>query len=261
MALNQKDKKGFADDLTVSSIGACLAMPNEKKKPPCIVIAYKKGTENKIYFVVADLLPKNKLHNTETLMKAIMEVEGVRNVTYTDSEGRQKDIYFCRPGSGKITDVVERDYKGNAYTGGISEIYAGKVRFAIHNAESVSFKSGKRISMDIVGANDCDYERGSYEYAAINAYNACLLGKVFEREELYLETKSKQRVKIEVRTSSSAYIEEDVLYVKPIFREEGELVDYYQTEEFHYINGEEISSRAYKITYTNRLNDYTLVRV
>ena len=37
--------------------------------------------------------------------------------------------------------------------------------------------------------------------------------------------------------------------------------DYYETEEFNYIDGDDSYTKKYKIIYTNRLLDYNLVRL
>jgi len=51
------------------------------------------------------------------------------------------------------------------------------------------------------------------------------------------------------------------MYIAPIFRESEQVVDYYETEEFNYIDGEDVYTRKYRIIYSNRLNGYNLVRV
>ena len=257
---NNKQEKGKWSDFIVLSIGACIAMPQEKKSNPCIVVAYMSGDRN-VSFVTMDLPPKNKLYTNSDILAAIKSCEGVKNITYVDVTGRQKNIYFCRHNVGKITDVVERDYENNSFAAGMSEVYASKLRFAIDNSEGINWKPGKKIDMKISGTLDSRYEDETYEYAAINAYNACLLGRVFEKEELQLETRDKKPVKFEVRTETSQYLDESVMYITPVFRESESVVDYYETEEFNYIDGDDVYTRKYKITYTNRLNDYNIVRM
>ena len=258
---NDKKEKGFASDLIVSSIGACIASPDDKKKEPCVMVAYETNTEPAISLLMVPFLPKGGLHTRETLLQAIRAAEKVKHVTYTDAMGGPKDILFCRPGSGRITDVVERDYDKDSFTGQISEIYTGKLRFQIQNPETVVYKNGQKLNVTIIGASDNAYEENSYEYAAVNAYNACLLGHVFEREELILETKDERRVKIAVRPEKREYLEEDVLYVHPVFGDDGVTITHYITEPFQFIDGQTISARAYEIKYTNHLKDYNLVRV
>ena len=255
-----KKEKDFASDLIVTGIGACIAIPDEKKKDPCVMVVYAKESSKDISCIKVDLLPKGKLHSRETLIEAVRTAEKVKNITYKDALGGEKDIYFCRPGTGKITDVVERDYEADHYKGDVSEILAGQLKFLISNIEEIDFKSGKIFHLNIIGANENLYPANTYEYAIVNAYNACLLGRVFDREELCLETKDRRRVKIAVRLEKNAYMEEESLCVKPIFQDDGITVDHYLTEEFNYIDGQTSSCRAYEIKYTHRLNDYNLVR-
>jgi hypothetical protein len=258
--IESKKEKGFASDLIITSIGACIAIPEEKKKDPCVMVAYAIESSKEISCIKVDFLPKGRLHSRETIMDAVKAAEKVKNITYTDAQGRAKDVYFCRSGSGKITDVVERDYDADQYKGDISEILSGQLRFLISNMEEIDLKSEKAFSLKIIGANENLYAANTYEYAMVNAYNACLLGRVFEREELCLETKDKKRVKIVVRPEKTAYMEEDILCIKPIFHDDGVTVDHYLTEEFNYIDGQTSSCRAYEIKYTHRNNDYNLVR-
>lgn len=257
---DNKKEKGFASDLIITSIGACVAIPTEKKKEPCVMAVYATDSSDEISCLMIDFLPKGKLHSRETIMDAIRAAEKVKNITYTDSMGGPKDIYFCRPGSGKITDVVERDYENNHFKGDISEIFSGKVKFLIANIDDIVFKSGKSFNLKIIGANENLYTEDTYEYAVVNAFNAFLLGRLFEREELRLETRDKQRVKIVVRPEKTEYMEENVLCIKPVLLDDGVTIDHYLTEEFNYIDGQTSSCRAYEIKYTNRLNDYNLVR-
>jgi len=260
MALEKEKKKGIASDFIITSIGACVAEPEDKKKDPCVIIAYSTGTgKDAIKFTSIGFPGKNKLYNENDIFGAIMAVEKVKNVTYTDSEGRPKDIYFCRAGEGKVTDVIERDYETRKYKGRMAEILSSPLKFALDEELVLPIKSGKNINVNIIGATDCTYAEGSYEYAIINAFNACLLGSVFDNQALRLETKSGRRVRIEIRTESSDIVEDAILYVRPVM-ENGVLAGYV-TEQFNYIDGKELSSRAYKITYKNRFNDYVLERV
>lgn len=256
-----KKEKGFASDLIITSVGACVAVPTENKKDPCVMVVYATDSSDDISCLMMDFLPKGKLHSRQTILDAIKSAEKVKNITYTDALGGPKDIYFCRPGSGKITDVVDRDYEKNRYNGDISEIFSGRLKFLISNIDELLFKSGKTFNLKIISANENLYEENTYEYAIVNAFNAFLLGKLFEREELCLETRDKQRVKIVVRTEKTEYMEEDVLCIKPILMDDGKTIDRYLTEEFNYIDGQTSSCRAYEIKYTNRLNNYNLIRV
>ncbi len=261
MSLSEKQKKIAVLDLSVISIGACVAIPNEKKKKPCVVIAYMTEENGSVSFVMADLLPKKALHTPETLLTAIMRAEGVKHVTYNDPEGRPKNICFCRPAAGIVTDILDRDYVDGHYQNGITEIYEGLIKFRIDNPELLVTKHGKKINLTITGATECFYEPDSYEYAIVNAYNACLLGSILEREELRLETREKERIRLEFRVGSSAYVDDHVLYINPVLADGTGLVEYYTTEEFQYIDGDDLSCRAYKIKFSNRFNMYNVTRI
>ena len=260
MAVENEKKKGTASDFIITSIGACIAEPEDKKKGPCVIIAYSTGGgKDGIKFTSIGLPPKNKLYSEKDIFGAVMAVEKVKNITYTDSEGRPKDIYFCRSASGRITDVLERDYEMRKYKGRVAEVLSSPLKFALDEELPLPIKHGKNINVNIISATDCSYPEGSYEYAIINAFNACLLGNVFDNQALRLETKSGRRVRIEIRTESSDIVEDAILYVRPV-TDDG-IVSGYVTEQFNYIDGTELSCRAYKITYKNRFNDYVLERV
>ena len=251
--------KGISTDLIVTSVGACVAMPGEKKKAPCVVIAYRKQQGGKVSFIMTDL-PSKKAYTAQDLLTAIQVAEEVKNVTYVGVDGGKKDVYMCREASGAVVDVVERDHSANRFAEGIAEVQSSQLRFAAKLPANFSWKANKLLDINVEISGPSEYQKNSYEYAIVNAYNACLLGSIFEREELQLETKGKKRVKIEVRENASIFVEEDVLYIHPVFREYQDCADFYQTEEFSYVDGDSVSTRTFKITYTNRLQDYNLVR-
>ena len=248
------------NDFIISSVGAAIAEPNDKKKSPYVIICYTARGTKDYHFTLLDFPKKNKLYTEKDILDAIKDAEGVKNATYLDSAGRERDIYFCRPDVGKITDVLVRDYERNAYEGRVSEVLKSRLRFSIDGAESVVWRSGRKIDMKISMSSEDKYEPDTYEFAAVNAYNACLLGRVFEREELQIETKDKRCVRFEVRVGDSDFLKEDCLFINPVCREVEGLVDYYLTEKFNYIDGSDVSVRQYKIIYTNRLSDYNIVR-
>ncbi|MBE6555159.1 MAG: hypothetical protein E7663_02835 [Ruminococcaceae bacterium] len=254
-------KKDKWSDFVIDSIGACIAMPEEKKSHPCIIVAYMVGAGKKISFLCMELPPKNKLYTPEDILHAIRSAEGVRNISYADAEGAKRNLYFCREHEGKLLDVLERDYENNRFVGNVAEVYTASLKFLIDNLAEAVFKPGKPIDLHISASVKNEYRPNTYAHAAINAYNACLLGHLFEREELQLETKERKRVKIEVRTVTSKFLDDGVMYIAPIFRESEQVVDYYETEEFNYIDGEDVYTRKYRIIYSNRLNGYNLVRV
>jgi hypothetical protein len=121
MADNSKDKNKWSDFI-VTSIGACLAAPEEKKSNPCIVVAYIAGGEREASFITLELPSKNKLYTRDDFLAAIKTAEGVKNVTYATSLGAEKEIYLCRDNKGKITDVVARNYEKNAFAEGFAEV-------------------------------------------------------------------------------------------------------------------------------------------
>ena len=259
--IDKKSSSKGACDFIITSIGACLADPEEKKKPPCVVVCYKVGVDNKNISFLTMPYPSKKPYTAGDFISAIKQAEGVKNVTYIDASGRPKDIYLCRDDSGRVVDAAERDYEKNRYGDGFAEVLSSKLKFAVDSVAELSGKNYKKFQLKITMSYDSRYESGSYEYAATNAYNACLLGYIFESEELRLETKNKRKVKIEVRNAGGGFVDETVLFVGPTLREADGLVDYYTTEEFAYINGDDVSRRAFKIAYTNRIGNYELIRI
>ena len=253
--------KGASTALLIKSIAACVATPSEKKKQPCVVVAYAlKELGQEVFFLALPLPSKNKLLRAEDIFEAIRNAEGADNVSYLDDESRTLDILFCRAEEGKAFDVVERDSEKNCYTEGFAEVTSAKLRFRAEQFANSAWKYNEKMSFKFTAAKD-ESERDSYEYAVVNAYNACLLGKVFRREELYLETRDRKRVKLEVRNVTSKYLTEDVLYVHPVSRDADGYIDYYVTEEFNYNDGKTLSQRAYQIRYMERLGDFNVTRV
>ena len=249
-------------DFVVNSMGVCTAMPEGKKSAPLLVMAYAYADavgQKQISFLTLPFPPPNKLYEREDFLTAVKKAEGVRNVTYLNTTGQPKDIYFCRGNAGKMIDVIPRDYQNNRFAAGFAEVCATKLKFEITaGADAVGGKHGKPFSLSLSASVTAPYEAGSYEYAAVNAYNACLLGQVFEREELQLETKQKKQIRVEVRRELTVFLDEGVLCVLPVFRDNDQIADYYETEEFNYIDGNDVYAQKYRITYTNRLNDYRI---
>ncbi len=260
MSILQKKNKVMADDLRIVSIGVCYAAPNDKKDPPCVVIAYQTQDAETPFFVMTPLQNKNhQPHTKESLLDAIRMAEEVHHITYVDPDGQAKNIYVCRAASGKITDVVERDYEAGCYVDGFSEIHAGNVKFRItEELEKIQYHN--KLNLTLSGSADHPYEVDSYEYAIVNAFNACLLGKLFDKEELKLETRDRRRVRIQVSPEGSAYIDSMTLYIHPVWDESGVCIDHYETERFQYIDGENMSCRSYRIKYSNRFRSYDLTR-
>lgn len=249
------NKKNSGTDLIVKSIGVCLAQPNDKKKPSKVAIAYRTSDGVKFVFMKE---PKAKA-TKETFLSAIADAEGVKNVTYVCCDGLPKDIYVCREDKGTITDIVERDYAKNRFVDGFTKVFASQLRFAIEASVDYAKSIDQVFSATVSVDSGKDYAKGSYEYALINAYNACLLGCVFEREELQMETRGGQKVKFEFRKNNTAFLVQDTLFIYPEYRGLSEYIDYYITEEFRYNDGK-MNKMAYKIIYVSRLNDYNLMK-
>lgn len=258
-------KTEVGSELCLTSVGVCLAPSEDKKRPPCLIIAYR--TEETVRFVATAYSAK-KEYDRESLLSAIAKAEGVKCVSCIGKDGSAKDLCICREDKGKILDFVARDYSQNRFVDGFAEVLSSNLKFKV-SSDLADFikKFDKPLEFRIGTTTTESYAKDSYEYAIINAYNACLLGTIFEREELQLETKGRKKIKIEVRTNASSFVEQDVLYVKPVFRGENEVADYYVTEEFQRIDNEDGYGQsgkdvcAYKIGYTDRFKDYNLIRL
>lgn len=259
MAFGKSQGKGAGSALIVKSIAVCAAFPEEKKKAPCVVVAYSAEQGNDVNFIALPLPVKGKSLQAEEIVAQIAAAEGVNSVSYCDDESRPLDILVCRAEEGAVYDVVERDAVRNCYVDGFAEVTAGMMRFHADLA-GVTWKFHEKLKIPVSAQRD-DSPRDSYGYAVANAYNACRLGKVFSREELYLETRDRRRVKIEVRNVTSRYVEEDILYLRPVIREGEGYVDHYCTEEFNYHDGSTVSRRAYQVKYSERLGDYNVTKV
>ncbi len=253
---NKAADKGGASDLIVKSIGVCLAYPDEKKKAPLCFVSYISGA-GQAGFAAMPIVVKT-LYERNDFLSVIATAESVKHVTYVDENDCPKDIYVCRAACGRIIDIVDRDENKNRYVDGFAEVMSARVKFNVHKVDNV--KPFAKLSLAVTPAVNANFTENSYEYAIVNAYNAALLGRLFEREELALETKGGNRVKIEVRNSASKFVDDQTLFIKPILQETENTVDYYMTEEFNYIDGDEVSRRAYKIVFSNRFNDYNLIR-
>lgn len=260
-----KTKKTEANtDAILSSVGVCLVTTEDKKRPSCLVIAYKVDEQIKF---VATSYPANKEYDRDSILAIIGKAEGVKTVSYYTVDGFLKDIYVCRPDKGKVVDFVPRDTVQNRYEDGFTEILESNLKFKIKEGiEDLQKKFDKALQFTFSSMGANGYEVGSYEYAIANAYNACLLGVLFEREEFQLETKSKKRIKVEVRSYISEFFEHEILCVKPHFSDEDDLVDYYITEEFQRISPDDVYTQvgkgvySYKISYIESFKEYTLTR-
>lgn len=259
MAISEKNKTdNMASECIIKSIAVCPAIaPAQKKATPCVFVAYTMTDMGMDVRFTAMKLPGKKLYTVQDFLTAVAQAEGVKNVTYVDFDGKIKDIYVCRASEGRIYDVVERDETKNRFVDGFAEISASHVKFSVQGSE---VKIGAPLTFDVGTGTSVGYDIGGYEYAIANAFNACLLGRVFSKDEFQLETKSRKRIKYEVRSVPAKVIEQEVLYIKPVCLDGEGLVSHYLTEEINVIDGDEISHRIYKIAYSNRLSDYNLTK-
>ncbi len=257
MAGNDK-KHGAFKSIIVKSIGAAIALSDDKKNSSAIIIAYAtEDSGNNIGFTALKL-NKKRSYTREDFLSAISHAENIPHVTYVDFDGTDKDIYICRGKEGAVYDFVERDNFANRYVDGFAEIEASNLQFET-DTETLKFenKSEVSVSYNVLGSN---YPENSTKYAIINAFNACLLGRVFSKEEFRLQTGDGKRAKYEIRGIPSKYIDPSTLYVKPERTEGNGFVSSYITEPMNVINGDEVSNRVYKLTYTARISDYYITR-
>lgn len=250
--------KNKASDLVLISVGACPALPAGKRQPHGLIISYVSQPKGKPSFLFVGL-PKKGLYSRQDVLDFIKAAENVKHVTYKDDKGRDKEILLCRNDSGTIIDVAGRNEDANCFEVGFAEVTAAPLRLSAAMDEGVTPKEEKPFTVEISYASESKHQRDGYCYAIVNAYNALLLGIVFDCEELQLETREGKRVRIEVRRSNASVVEEDVMYVAPITANEG-VIDYYLTEEFNYIDGNESSTRKYKISYSTRTSAYRIIR-
>lgn len=253
MILKNKVNKYEADELVIKSIGACLV---DREGQTGVVIAYKTSQGVSFCFMPVN---REKKSTYEDFFTAIKKAEKVKHLTYGCEANGKKNIYLCRETEGKITDIVERNFIYNRFEEGFSEIAAGRIRFKLTEL-SPELKPQVVFNLNLTGGNN-EYEQESAEYAIVNAYNACLLGEVFDSEELNIETKYKRKVNVEVKEDTGAYVDENVLLVRPVITVAGGAVDYYETEKFYFIDGEDSSLCAYKIKYTNHWGKYIITRI
>ncbi|NCA66895.1 MAG: hypothetical protein EOM87_02385 [Clostridia bacterium] len=248
MALRKRESdKAYADDMIIKSVGAC---PLEANNQTVVAIAYL--LMDKIKFCVMPVIIGKK-YGYEDFLNSVKLAERVKHIAYS------RDIYLCRESEGVITDIVERDNEHNVFADGFAEVAASKLDFCINDWIN-SLKPNTATQAEI-SAGSNKYEKNSLEYAVINAYNACLLGEVFDSEEFQIETKYNQRVRCEVRSSLGMYSSDKILLIKPVENSASGAVSYYETEKFMLIDGLESSICAYKITYTNYWGKYIVSRI
>lgn len=256
MASNEKIQ-GVSCGIIVKSIATAIALDLPKHKKSCIVVAYLLTDNADDVKFIALKLPKKTLTRNDVLT-AIKRVEGGKAITYVDFDGKDKDIYVCRSKDGEVYDFVERDDMKNRYVDGFAEIESGLLKFSTN---ATDFKYDDKIDAKVTFRPEVEkYERDTFCYAIINAYNACLLGKVFSRSEFQLETGDGERAKIEVRTISAKYVDLSIIYVKPEIIEGENVINSYLTEPVNVIDGYDMSQRSYRLVYRRSMNDYVISR-
>ena len=250
---------GVVKGVVIKSIGVAIALDTEKEKNSSIIVAYAKGDAFEDIRFTAMPLPKKQLYNRASFLSAICQAENVKNVTYTDFDGKDKDIYVCRAREGDVYDFVERDDSKNKYLSDFAEIEASCLDFV---SEPVSVKHYKPLTVSVrYDRSAPEYPENSIEYAVTNAFNACLLGRLFTREEFRLETGDGERVKFAVRSVPSRYVDLTTIYVKPEIFVGEKRVSAYVTEEIKVINGNEMSTRIYKLAFRPSANDYYITKM
>ncbi|MBO5851992.1 MAG: hypothetical protein J6R29_06650 [Clostridia bacterium] len=249
--------QGVNSGLIIKSIGTAITLDPPKHKNTSIIVAYLiKDNANDVQFVA--IKPSKKVLTRKEVLSAISKVEGRKEIYYLDFDGKDKDIYVCRENSGEVYDFVERDVASNKYVKGFAEIESAIIPF---EADVKDFKINQKLKATVNYTPIApEYENGSLRYAIINAYNACLLGKAFSREEFHLETGDGERVKVEVRSLRSKYVDLSTLYVKPEAYEGEKLVNSYVTETINVINGNDMEKKTYRLSFKKSLNDYFIAK-
>ena len=136
MSANDK-KQGVVSGIVVNSISAAIVYDAQKEKNSLIVIAYSKGDAVEDIKFTAIKLPKKALYGRNDFINAIKDAEKVRNVTYVDYDGFDKDIFICRPKDGDVYDFVDRNDMQNRFTDGFSEIESSGLKFSVNELSPI----------------------------------------------------------------------------------------------------------------------------
>ena len=255
--MSVNEKKGITNSLIVNSVSAAIVCDPQKTKNSLILIAYSKGNTLADIRFTALRLPK-RLCTRADFLAAIATAENVQNVTYVDYDGTNKDIYICRPKDGEVTDFVERDDARNKFSDGFAEMEASTLKFS---CDPISLRPEKSSEISVSYApNGAKYPQNSLQYAIVNCYNACLLGRLFSEEEFHLETGENQRVKFEVRSVAAKYVDLSTLYIRPEIYEGDQFVSSYLTETINVINGETMQTKTYRLIYRASFHGYYITR-
>ena len=257
MANNDKIQ-GVRAELNVKSVGVALALDSEKEKKSSIIIAYSVGNGVEDIKFTSIKLSKKQPYKREDFLSAICQAENIKNLSYNDFDGNEKDIYVCREKEGVVYDFVDRDMAKNRISEGFAEIESCNLYFTVEDFEP---KQGASFPVTVrETVSPTEYEVNSLQYSAMNAYNACLLGKLFSEPEFQLELDDRKRVKIEVRSTPSRYVDLSTLFIKPDIIQGETFVDTYITEQMCVIDGVDMMKLSYKIKYRPSTHSYIAIR-
>lgn len=251
-------KQGVEKGIILNSISAAMYTDLKKPKDSLIIVSYSKGNSIEDVKFVAMKPPVRAPYKREDFIKAICSAENVRNLTYVDYDGKDKDIYICRKREGDVYEFVDRDETANRYVDGFAEIEASYLKFSV-TIPKISFTNPLDFKFEY-DPETPEYGEDSLEYAAINSFNACLLGKIFSGVEFQLETGDGNRVKYEVRKVSAKYVDLSTLYVRPDIIDGYKYVSSYTTEPMTIIDGNENMERVYKIAYKPIFKNYYVAK-
>ena len=94
-------------------------------------------------------LPKKKLFTREELLAIVARIEKAKTVQYLDYDGKEKDIYVCRPEHGEIIEIVPRNLRDNRFEEGFAEIQSDILSFGLKTGTIKIGKESKRRSSRI----------------------------------------------------------------------------------------------------------------
>lgn len=255
--MSANEKKSITSAIIVNSVSAAIVHDTHKEKNSLILVAYSKGSTLEDIHFTSLKMPKH-LCTREDLLNAVCAAEGVRSITYVDYDGTDKDIYICRPREGAVIDFVERDDVRNKFIDGFAELEASSLKFS---CEPILLKPQKPFTAVVSYVPDgAEYPQNSLQFAIVNCYNACLLGRLFSEEEFRLETGENRRVKFEVRHFSAKCVDLSTLYIRPEIYEGDRFVSSYLTDPINVINGETMQTRAYRLAYRASFHGYYVTK-
>lgn len=245
-----------SEELVVEQIAIAVSAPNASLES--VIIAYKAGMAKNEFGYIVVPPPKNGIFKYASILEIIKNAERVNSVYYKYSSGTDKPIYVLRGTCGKVIDIVERDSIHNRYVGNFSEIAMTGLKLSIEGIENKQAKNVKRLCR--IKSLKNDYKEGTFEYALVNACNACMLGNLFDGKDFDFITYTGEKVKIEIRSKQSECTDDDVLSVTPAMDQYGYCSGIYVTEPFEYIDGKSRTRYGYNIVYDSLANCYLAER-